>query len=428
MSRTWAIVKREFGESVRSKMFIIGTLFGPLLIGGLMALQVVLISGGGGGDQRLAIVDASGAGVGARVSQLLTAAPQGDKDEDRTTFHPELVALNGQDPTALKAELQSRIGAKELDGYLWIPAGVMSGAQVSYAGRSATNPAVVAPMKAAVQEAVQSARLADAGIDASRLAGALKAVPFEATKAGSGTAQGSGTALYFMGYILGFIIYLAVMLFGVSVMRGVLEEKKDRIVEVVVSSIRADQLMLGKVLGIGGAGLLQMSVWVVFGALALKYGDTILGQFGASAVSMPKVPGSVAVAFLAYFAGGFFLYASMFAALGAMAASDQDLQQLQFPVVMCLVVSFFLMFRALAAPESQVAEIASWVPFSSPLVMPIRTALTDLSPFQIGGSFAVLILSGLAVIWIGARIYRIGILATGKKATMAEVVRWVRAG
>jgi ABC-2 type transport system permease protein len=303
---------------------------------------------------------------------------------------------------------------------------VLEGGEVVYAGKSATNPAVTAQIEAALQGAVQSARLADQGIDPSRLASALRPIHFETRKTGSGTARGSGEALYFLGYLLGFVIYMAVLIFGMSVMRGVLDEKKDRIVEVIVSSVRAWDLMLGKVLGIGGAAMLQMAVWAGFAALALNYGDAIVSRFGGPHITLPHVPLSVGVLFLAYFAGGFLLYAGIYAAMGALAASDQDLQQLQFPAMLPLIISFFVMLRALAEPEGPIAVAASWIPFSSPLVMPIRSALTSLSPLEIGGSLAVLFGTMALFVWVGAKIYRVGILATGKRPTLRELAVWLR--
>ncbi|MBX6365555.1 MAG: ABC transporter permease [Gemmatimonadetes bacterium] len=425
MSRTWAIVKREFGESVRGRMFIIGTLFGPLLMFGMGAFQVAMIRGSGG-EKSIVVVDGTGMGLGEAVARLLETVPPGEAGSRAMRFHTEVVAAPAGGVEALRPALEARIDRKEIDGYLWLPAGMLAGDTARYAGKSATNTVLVARLGRAVQGAVQSARLAGQGIDPERLAQAMRPVPLETAKAGAGTARGSGQALYVLGYLLGFVVYLSVLLFGAAVMRGVLEEKKDRIVEVVVSSVRAGQLMLGKVVGIGGAGLLQMTVWVVFAAIGLKYGDAIAGHFGLPALHPPQVPGSVAVAFLAYFAGGFFLYASMYAALGAMAASDQDMQQLQFPVVLCLMMSFLLMFRALADPEGDIARLASWFPLSSPMVMPIRSVLTHLSWLEIAGSYAALIATALAVVWAGGRIYRIGILATGRRPTPAEVVRWIR--
>ncbi len=426
MSRTWAVVKREFGESLRSRMFILGTLFGPLIIVGLFALEVLMFRSGPGGEKALAIVEATTAHVGTTVAEVLQRPAAGETDAQRTRFVVELLPLEGRDSAALQRELQARTDRKQLDGYLWLGSGLLANDPARYVGRSATNREMMAQLRAAVQSAVQSVRLGQQGIDPARLMAALRPVRFETSKAVSGAAKGSGEALFFLGYILGFVVYLVVMIFGAAAMRGVLEEKKDRVVEIMVSSIRAKQLMLGKVLGIGSACLLQVAVWTLFAGLALRFGGGILARFGVAGAQMPQVPGSVAAVFLLYFAGGFFLYAAMFAALGAIAASDQDLQQLQFPVAMVLMLSYLVMFRAMSDPEGSVIRFASWIPFSSPMVMPVRTALVPVSPLELVGSFLALIVGGLAIVWVGGKIYRIGILATGKRPGLAEVVRWVR--
>ena len=427
MPRTWPVVKREFGETVRSRMFIIGTLFGPLLMVGMMALQFVMMHTGGG-VKALVIVDATGGQLGQRVAAALRRSEPGD--EDRTRFIVELEPIGSRNPAALRQDVLARTNPKspvQIDGMLWLPSDVMSGGAALYEGRSATNIAVMVQVRSALQNAVQSIRLEQQGIDPLRLATALKPVQFESRKAAGGSAEGSGEALFVLGYAMGFAIYFVVLIFGMAVMRGVLEEKKDRIVEVVVSSIRAQDLMLGKVLGIGGASLLQVGVWAGFTALALTFGGGLLARLGAPGAQMPHVPGSVAVVFLAYFAGGFLLYAGLYAALGAMAASDQDLQQLQMPATMLLLLSFFVMFRAMMDPEGGVARVASWVPFSAPMVMPIRAALSPVPLWDLAGSFTTLVLSALLIIWVGAKIYRVAILATGKKPSLAELGRWVRA-
>lgn len=426
MSRTWAVAKREFTEALRSRMFIIGTLFGPLLIVGFFALEVLIFRSGAGGVKAIAVVDATPEQVGRTVAEVLQRPSAGDADAARTHFVVQVIPLAGQDSGRVRQELQARTDRKEIDGYVWLGPGLLGDQPARYNGRSATNRELMGELRAAVQNAVQSARLGQQGIDARRLMEALRPVKLETTKAVSGAAKGSGEALFLLGYILGFVVYLVVMIFGAAAMRGVLEEKKDRIVEIMVSSIRAKQLLLGKVLGIGSACVLQVAVWTAFAALALHYGGLILTRFGVSGVQMPQVPSSVAGVFLFYFAGGFFLYAALFAALGAIAASDQDLQQMQFPVAMLLMLSYLVMFRAMNDPEGTVIRVASWIPFSSPMVMPIRTALTPVSPLELAGSFASLVLGGLVIVWIGGKVYRIGILATGKRPNLAELVRWVR--
>lgn len=425
MSRTLAVARRELGEAMRSRMFIVGTLFGPIFILGLFTLEALMFRSGGG-EKVLTIVDAGTAAVGQSVANVLQR-PTGENDSDRTHFVVSVVTVSAADSAAVRRQLEARTDRKEIDGFLWLGAGVLQDEPARYVGRSATNRMVMAQLEGAVQTAVQSMRLADQGIDPGRLSVALRPVKFETAKSGAGSARGSGQALFLLGYALGFVVYLVVIIFGAAVMRGVLEEKKDRIVEVIVSSMRAEELMLGKVLGIGGASVLQVAVWTAFAALALKYGGQVLAGFGMTGVHMPQVPGSVGAVFLLYFAGGFFLYAALYAALGAMAASDQDMQQLQFPVILILMLSYMIMFRAMADPEGGIARAASWIPFSSPMVMPIRTALTHVSLLEVAGSLGTLLAGGLLFVWLGGKIYRVGILATGKRPTFPELVRWFRA-
>lgn len=427
MSRTWAVVKREFGESVRSRIFIIGTLFGPLLIVGLFSLQALMFRGGGG-EKALAVVDATGAGVGDRVASTLRIVPPGEEEaSDRTRFRVEVLPVAARDAEALRSELRGRIAAKQLDGYVWLPANVLADGKASYEGRSATNLGMMVQLRSALQGAVQSLRLSQQGIDPERLASALRPVSLETQKSSGGSASGSGRALFFLGYGLGFVVYLVVIIFGAAVMRGVLEEKKDRIVEVVVSSIRAEQLMLGKVLGIGGASVLQVAVWVLVAALSLRYGGAVMTAMGMPNAQMPRIPGALGVTFLLFFAAGFFLYSGLYAALGALAASDGDMQQLQMPVIFIVLFAYMVMFRAMTDPEGTVARVASWVPLSSTFVMPIRSALAPVSVLEIAGSLATLVAGGLLVTWIGGKIYRVGILATGKRPRMGELIRWLKA-
>ncbi len=425
MPRTWAVVKREFSESIHSRMFIIGTLFGPLFMVAMIAFQAFMMRTGGG-EKAVVIADGTGVPLGARVAEALQRKQPGEDEREHTRFFVQVVQLTPADSASLHQTLLARIEAKDIDGIVWLTPGVLRGQPAVYEGRSATNVAVTVQLRAAIQSAVQSLRLAEEGIDPTRLAVALRPVELRTRKAATGAAEGSGEALLVLGYAMGLGIYFVVMIFGMAVMRGVLEEKKDRIVEVVVSSIRANDLMLGKVLGIGGASLLQVSVWAGFVALGLHFGRGVLAHMGVGGVVLPHVPGSVGVIFLSYFAGGFMLYAAFYATLGAMAASDQDMQQLQLPATMLLVISFLVMFRAMMDPEGGISRATSWIPFSSPMVMPVRAALSAVPLWEVAGSLATLLLSALVIVWIGGKIYRIGILATGKKPSMAEIARWVR--
>jgi ABC-2 type transport system permease protein len=436
LSRTFAVVKREFLESVRTKAFLIGTVLGPIFMIGLFAAQFFMLASTGGGSYRVAIIDATDEALGDAVVATLAAArnvprPMGQP----ATIETEVIPAAAAGLETARADVQRRVGAAEFDGVLVLPADLLAGGVARYEGENAMNQSLVGDLRAAVQRSVQSRRLAAAGIDQANVETALRPVGLEAIKTGDRGAAGSAEAAGILGMAMGFAIYLVVLLYGAAVMNGVVEEKRDRIVELIVSSIRAQDLLLGKVLGIGAAGLLQMSIWVAAAATLLTYGGGIAGALGASegmvaALSqtslLPQVPASVGIVFLIYFAGGFFIYSTIYAILGAIATTAQEAQQLVFPAVLPLILGFFMLMPTLNNPESTLAQVGSFIPFTSPMLMPVRHALIGVPLVELGASILLLLAFGFGVIWLGGKIYKIGIFATGKRATPGEVWRWIR--
>jgi len=199
-------------------------------------------------------------------------------------------------------------------------------------------------------------------------------------------------------------------------------------VEVLLSSLRPWQLMTGKVVGIGAAGLLQVAIWIAFAAIAVTLGDEVLLRFGLTPPALPPVPASLAVVVLLFFAGGYFLYASLYAALGAMAASWQDAQNLQFPTLIILMVAFFTTFPVTESPESGLAVATSLIPFTSPLIVPARSALGAMAWPDLVLPMALLFLGCVVLLWIAGRVFRVTILATGSRPTPRRLWRWLRAG
>jgi ABC-2 type transport system permease protein len=436
MSRTFAVIKREFTESVRARTFLVGTILGPVFMIGLFAVQFLILSRAGGGEHDVAIVDATGTGIGDQVAARLAGeggAPRGGGM--RPTFTTELVTIDAAEADTRRAALNDRVVAGEIDGFLYLPPDLMSAGGALYEGDNATNSSVTGELRGAVQQAVQSRRLETEGIDPSRVDQALRPVRLESTKTGDQGATGSAEATSVLGFLMGFAIYMVVLLYGAAVMNGVLEEKRDRIVELIVSSVPAQNLMLGKVIGIGGAGVLQVAIWVAFAAVLLMNGAAIAGAVGApeeavAALSqgtiLPDVPLSVGILFILYFAGGFFLYSTIYAMLGAIATNSQEAQQLVFPVIVPLIIGFFLVPLATQNPEGGPAVIGSLVPFTAPMVMPVRAVIAGVPWLQLILSIVLLFGTALALVWIGGKIYRIGIFATGKRASFREVWRWVR--
>jgi ABC-2 type transport system permease protein len=428
MSKTWAVFKREFTEQVRTKTFIIGTLFGPVAMIALMFLPMLFLKAGGGGERNVVILDASGTGLGQEVSAMLAVpvlSSNADMPVGPGVYHTD---VRTQDPAAWDAtreELEQQLDAGDIDGYLYLPPDIEGQAEALYVGKT-IGMVTQSEVRRAVQTPIQRRRLAAAGIDETVVAQAMR--PVSVVTRQQGDEEGATPeSLFIFAQIIAFSIYIVVILYGQAVLRGVLEEKRDKIVEVVLSSMRASKLMIGKIFGIGSAGLLQMAIWTLFGIVALTWGADFLRARGMQVGgAMPDLGPMVAVAFLIFFFGGFLFYSSLFAAVGAIATTDQEAQQLSFIPMLPLVIGFMTMFSGLADPENNVFRMASIIPFTSPMVMPVRAAMTTIPPLEFALSVGLLILTVALTTWLAAKIYSIGILATGKKPSMAEVVRWIR--
>jgi ABC-2 type transport system permease protein len=226
-------------------------------------------------------------------------------------------------------------------------------------------------------------------------------------------------------------MYMAIFLYSVNVMRSVLEEKQTRIIEVLVSSLRPFQLLLGKVVGVGAVGLLQMGIWGVAAAALIRYRAAVFAAFkvpvaASSAIQLPAIAGGMVALILAYFLLGYLLYSAMFAVVGASVSTDSEAQQAQMPVVMLLIPGILVFPAVLNDPAGSLSHVMGLVPFWSPIIMPIRAAASDVPPAELAASLAILAVTVVAVVWVAARIYRVGILMYGKRPGIAELVRWAR--
>jgi ABC-2 type transport system permease protein len=239
----------------------------------------------------------------------------------------------------------------------------------------------------------------------------------------------SGLAAFFLGYILSFILYMVITLYGVAVMRSVVTEKTSRVMELMVAAVKPRALMGGKILGVGAAGLIQVTIWLAMGAITLKYRNEILGAFGVDTTSGPTLPPlellEISVV-LCYFVIGFFFYAAMYAAVGAMVSSEQETQQVQMPVTMLLVIGV-LCFQVISNdPRGTPAQVMTMLPFWSPLLMPMRYVLGGASLGEVALSLGILLVSTGLVVRGAAKIYRVGVLMYGKRPSLRELIRWLR--
>src|SRR5437660_5259971 len=248
---------------------------------------------------------------------------------------------------------------------------------------------------------------------------------------------GSGQAAIFLGIGVGVLLLMSIVFHGQNVLRGVLEEKTTRVAEVVISSIKPEVLLAGKVAGAGAVGLTQQVLWIAISAyLISNFGPLVMKSTGALApsagggsalgASLGGMTVGLFVVVVLYFLLGFVFYASLLAAAGAMVNSEQDAQQAAMPVLYLLIGSWLFVNSVIVNPTGTIAKVLSWLPFSSPIIMPMRMGLSPVGWPSVVGSLAVCALGCVFAVWLAARIYRVGMLMYGKKPSLAEVAKWVR--
>jgi len=425
MRKILAVVRREFIERVRQKWFWVIVLLGPLFFGAIFVLPTLLASGGG--VKRIVVVDGTSAHLGPRVADLLN---QSLPNQNRV-FVATSIPAGGRAADTLT--LTHEVGAKRLDGFLVLTDALVDSGKAEYRASNVSAFNALGVLQGALRGVASAVRLEREGVDPRIVARAQVRVELDTKKiAGGKTTSENAAQSFSLAYFMGIILYMAILLYGINVMSSVLEEKTTRIVEVLVSSLRPFQLLLGKILGVGAVSLFQFLLWglsarVLYAQRSHLLGRRSLGDAG-QVFQIPHVTPATGIVFGAYFLGGFFLYSAMFAAVGAMSSNEQEARQAQQPVTMLLVVSFLSMFAMLNDPGSTLAVTLSMIPFSAPIAMPVRWAAGNLPASEVALSLGILVVSILAVAWIAARIYRVGILMTGKRPSLKEIIRWVRAG
>ena len=421
MHDAWLIVRREFKERVASKSFLLGTLLFPLLMIALVLLPRVI--GSGGAERTLALVNEGPPAVGDAFIAELSRQPE---SADENTYR--LLPVEGPFDQ-VRESLAARVREKELDGYVLLPPDVLERGTVVFRARNIGSLAVMRDLRSAGNRAVQSARISRAGIESSAVSALIAPVQVdEARITARGEERGGAISTFLTAYLVAFVTYLMTTLYGVAVMRSVLEEKTNRIAEVLMSTIRAPQLMVGKIIGVGSAAVAQVLIWVGIVAIVMSLVRRLGGRYAppdAVAQALNVEPSTGVLLFL-FFLLGFFLYASIFAIVGASVTSEQEAQSVQFLALIPLIAPLLFMESILNAPLGRTATTLGIVPFTAPIAMPMRMASTPVPGIEIALALVLLVLAIGAVSWVAGKIYRVGILSTGKRPTFAELIRWVR--
>lgn len=422
MRKLWLVIKREYLTRVRTKSFVIMTVALPALTFGYIFFLVALAKGHANRPIRTAVVDSAG-GLAAPVEGELTEKlPDGEP-----VFKIVQTIEQPADGQALEAKLRDQIRQGRLDAFLIIPKDAVQGGAAEFHTQNPGDITRTDTLEHALTDAVISARLGQRGFHVDNLNDLIKSVNVnivKITKLGESPESGQ---TFVVAIITVMVLYMTLVMYGVSTMRSVMEEKTTRMIEILVSSVAPFELLGGKILGVAAVALTQYLIWAVTGALVAGYGAAMASALspGASFPSL-HLHASLLVYVFIFFLGGYFLYSSLYAAVGSMVSSEQEAQQLSLPVTLPLVLSIILFNLVLQDPNSTQSVVLSMIPFFAPVLMLFRICLQTPPFWQIALSIGILVLTTIGVVIFSARIYRVGILMYGKRPSLVEILRWLR--
>ncbi len=430
MRNLWLIIKREYLDRVRKRSFLVLTLLLPGIMTVVMLLPAKLMTMGDK-VQHLVVVTSTPQ-FGEMVRQrFLSPNTDTDDDEDANSGtntakqKPDqkyVIDVDAKPTEAERAVLRDKINSQAIDGYLWLSEDAIASGKVIWVSRRMPYFSERSRLGETLNQVIQSERLSKNGLSGDEAERLLKPIKVESIRMERGReAKGSGGGKFLEVAVMVTLLYMAVLLYGISVMRSVLEEKNSRILEVLLSSATSTELMAGKLLGVGAVGLTQILVWVVIAVVFAFPGMAL-----QPSLSEFQVPPSVLVAFAVFFLLGYLLYSTMYAAIGAITTTEQEGQQLQVFIVIPLVLSVFMLAPVVRNPDAAMMVWMSMVPFFAPVVMYARIVVQTPPLWQIALSVFLLIATIAGLLVLCARIYRIGILIYGKRPNLPEIVKWLK--
>ncbi len=450
MKKFLAVVKHEYKKIVLKWSFLIATLLVPVL-GAVFAVVPALLFSIKGEPTRIAVVDQSGR-IAPRIKENLSNEKSAAKEKQKSaeelmqdsanarpdekmnqaaeqlgaTFNFVEYDAGEKSLEQIKRELNGKITAKEIDAYLIVPQNYETqDARFEFFSRKAGDYVANSQLERAINGAVRSQRLADANISEDRLKDLSRNVEFTKTAISEKGAEKSSEGIIVASFVIGMMIYVTLLIYGQQILSAVVEEKETRIAEILFSSAKPFELMMGKLVGVGLAGLTQLAIWIISALVLVGIGLANLNAAGVD-LSVPDISPLAVLYFFIFFLLGFFIYATIYALIGSMVTTVQEGGQFAMLPIMFLVAGFIISTSIVRDPNSSLAFWSSIVPFIAPITMPVRI-LAETPPFwQIALS---IFLNGATIaflVWLAARVYRVGMLMYGKRATIPEVWKWIR--
>jgi len=415
--RTMAVLKRELKNKLFSKTFILMTLLIPIFLFGIMGLQTFVLTFSGNEKTNLVLVT---------ENENLTQKIKTDFDSlpfvksGNTQFEYKTISKAGF--TGYLEENKKMMLDDKISGIIFIPGNVLKDKIVEYYSKNAKNYQLFDKLREPMNNILLQVYFADKKLSTDEINFVKNKVDFNEFRISSGKKiEAAGIGNTIVALLFAFLLYFSLLFTGTMVMRAVVEEKNNRIVEVLLSSVNSTELMTGKILGTSITGLLQMVIWMLPLILLISTSLFILPPEFVVSISMWQV---------LYFLFNFFLalitFMGLFASVGAIFDNDQDAQSGVWPIMIIVMIPFFIVMGMQSNPDNTIAKIGSMFPFGSFIIMPARMALIDVPIWQFLLSIAVNIATMLILFPLSGKIYRTGILMTGKKPTWGEVIKWLK--
>lgn len=443
MRKFLAVVKREYVQRVRAKMFIVSTILLPVVMSLFGLVPAIILNIDTGGPLRVAVIDQTGKMYVPLETAFLTeeseeAAQQASPEPGAASptrrgmsrmgsrsFQLTEVKPDGRSTQQVKADLDQQLLTKQLDGYLILPPDFLSTGRAGFFNNNPGDMLSRGILTSSLTRALREQRLVEAKVSPETRRDLFRRVELQAVKIGATGEERDSGGSFILVFAVGFIMYLAILMYGQVVLGAVIEEKETRIAEILFSSVKPFTLMMGKLVGVSLVALTQLCIWgVAFAAFAF-YGVSLLLARGVPA-GIPSIPFSHYIYFALFFLLGYFIYATIYALVGSMVTTAQEGGQLAMPIILILIVSFYLFLPVSRSPDSAFSFWVSMLPFSAPVAMLVRI-VTQTPPFwQIALSLVIGFSTVLLIMWFASRVYRVGMLMYGKRASLSEAWRWVR--
>jgi ABC-2 type transport system permease protein len=411
MRNLMLVARREYLEQIRGRAFRVTTILVPLLFA--LIIFIAVLSGRGSAVGKHIVIAAPSRALANAIRDELM------KDKEAKTSVDVVAPASASDRTDLLKKVQS----KAVDGMLWIET---SGGttRATYTSQSSGDIVIAGRLSEALNHALTMERMAMYGMNQAEVDALLKEVSIDTLQLDrqGEEVKSSGLGSYMKGYIMALLLSMTTMIYGMNVARSIIQEKTSRIFEVMLAAARPSDLLAGKLIGVGAVGLTQIAIWVICGiAIGGSFAAPLLNGQLAIHFSWVEV-----VIFPVYFVLGYLLYASMFAGLSASCETEQELQMYTPLAALPIWLSFALIWLVINDPNSVWSIAASLFPATAPIIMMLRMGSEIPPVWQFAASIAIMLLSIWGVLWVSSRLYRVGILMYGKRATLPELLRWLR--